>query len=316
MSTMGRTLAGMPRREVSGASSAASAVHGARGAQHPQGHDHRHQRGDDADGDLEALLRALHEDRVHLHLACEGVERDAGHEQRDGPDRERRRARPLSTGRPRGGGAEEPAERPGRRDGGDGGAGRGEQRRAEDVGGLAGPGGGPQRDDARRDELELAVLRAQKRAWASVAVPASGFSRSSSSMALIPNGVAALPRPSMLAAMFMVIAPMAGESGGTDGKRRRSTGRASRPSARTSPASSATFMSPSQRVRTPTRPRERVTARPADSAMAPGKRRHAAGDGRHHDRGDEEQHPDDAHRRGSETRRGGNCQFLLEVRGP
>ncbi len=89
-------------------------------------------------------------------------------------------------------------------------------------------------------------------------------------MALIPKGVAALPRPSMLAAMFIVIAPMAGESDGTEGKRRRSTGRARRPSARTRPASSATFMRPSQSASTPARPMERVTARPADSAMAPG----------------------------------------------
>ena len=47
-------------------------------------------------------------------------------------------------------------------------------------------------------------------------------------MALRPKGVAALPTPIMLAEMLRIIAPMAGESAGTSGKRRRMTGRSAR----------------------------------------------------------------------------------------
>ena len=54
------------------------------------------------------------------------------------------------------------------------------------------------------------VLMARNMAIASVATPGRGLRRSSSRMALRPNGVAALPRPSMLAPMFMIIADMAG----------------------------------------------------------------------------------------------------------
>ena len=58
--------------------------------------------------------------------------------------------------------------------------------------------------------VTLLVLIARNSAIALVAVPFSGFRVSSSCIALIPNGVAALPRPSALALMFMIIAPMAG----------------------------------------------------------------------------------------------------------
>jgi len=54
------------------------------------------------------------------------------------------------------------------------------------------------------------VLMARKSTMALVAVPFSTLSFSSSVMALSPKGVAALPRPSALAAMFMTMAPMAG----------------------------------------------------------------------------------------------------------
>jgi hypothetical protein len=96
------------------------------------------------------------------------------------------------------------------------------------------------------------VLMAQKSACASVAVPGWGLSRSSSSIALMPNGVAALPSPRRFAETFITMAPMAGWSGGMEGNSLRSTGRATRASIRTSPASSATRISPSQRVKTPT----------------------------------------------------------------
>ena len=42
------------------------------------------------------------------------------------------------------------------------------------------------------------------------AVSLSGFSVCSSSIALMPSGVAALVRPSMFAETLMIIAPMAG----------------------------------------------------------------------------------------------------------
>ena len=54
------------------------------------------------------------------------------------------------------------------------------------------------------------VLMARNRHIALVAVPFSGLSLSSSCIALMPNGVAALPRPSAFAAMFKIIADIAG----------------------------------------------------------------------------------------------------------
>ena len=54
------------------------------------------------------------------------------------------------------------------------------------------------------------VFIAMKRAMAFVAWPSVGLSRSSSCMARMPKGVAALPSPKALAARFKIIAPMAG----------------------------------------------------------------------------------------------------------
>ena len=54
------------------------------------------------------------------------------------------------------------------------------------------------------------VLMARNSTIAFVAVPLCGFSVSSSCIARMPNGVAALPRPSALAEMFRIIAPIAG----------------------------------------------------------------------------------------------------------
>ncbi len=113
-----------------------------------------------------------------------------------------------------------------------------------------------------------AVLRAQNRAWASLAVPGCGLSSSRRRIASSPNGVAALPRPSTFAATFITMAPMAGCSGGTSGKSRRRIGRAARESSATRPASSARRISPSQSASTPTSPMERVTADWAELVMA------------------------------------------------
>ena len=54
------------------------------------------------------------------------------------------------------------------------------------------------------------VLRARKSTIASVAVPFSLLSRSSSIMALSPKGVAAFPSPRRLEVMFRIMALMAG----------------------------------------------------------------------------------------------------------
>ncbi len=54
------------------------------------------------------------------------------------------------------------------------------------------------------------VLIARKVHIAFVAVPGCGLSLSRSRIARNPSGVAALPSPSMFAAMFMSIEPIAG----------------------------------------------------------------------------------------------------------
>ena len=101
-----------------------------------------------------------------------------------------------------------------------------------------------------------------------LAVSLSPFSSCSSSIALIPNGVAALFSPSMLAAIATTMAPEAGWPGGTSGNIQRSNGRSARPSVVTSPAASAMRMIPSQSVMTPTRPIEISTAVDAESTAA------------------------------------------------
>src|SRR4051812_18684597 len=55
-----------------------------------------------------------------------------------------------------------------------------------------------------------AVLIARKVHIALVAVPGCGLSFCSSDIARKPSGVAALPRPSMFAAIFITIEPIAG----------------------------------------------------------------------------------------------------------
>ncbi len=112
------------------------------------------------------------------------------------------------------------------------------------------------------------VLIARKSTIALVAVPFVLLSASSSCIALMPNGVAALPRPSTLAAMFMIIAPMAGWSAGTSGKSRTITGRIIRASTSRPPAASSTFMSPRNSVIAPARLMARSTLPFAPSSAA------------------------------------------------
>ena len=103
---------------------------------------------------------------------------------------------------------------------------------------------------------------------ASEAASGSGLSVCSSSMALMPNGVAALPSPKTLAAMLSAIMPSAGWSGGTSGKSGRRNGRTRRTSAVTMPASSAMRVSPRKSTSTPMRPSASVAAVSAKSRAA------------------------------------------------
>ena len=90
------------------------------------------------------------------------------------------------------------------------------------------------------------VLIARNVHMAFVAVPGARLSVSRSAMARRPRGVAALPRPSMLEAMFITIDPIAGWSPGTSGKSRRNRGRKPRARINTRPDFSASRMIPSQ----------------------------------------------------------------------
>ena len=116
--------------------------------------------------------------------------------------------------------------------------------------------------------VTLEVLMARNSTMALVAVPLTGLSRSSSCMARMPKGVAALPRPSTLAEMFMIIAPMAGCSGGTSGNIRVISGRTSRAMVTSRPAASPTFMTPKNSAMTPIRPMASSTALRAPSMTA------------------------------------------------
>ena len=105
-----------------------------------------------------------------------------------------------------------------------------------------------------------AELIARNSAIALVATPGWGLRRSSSTMALMPNGVAALPSPSMLDERFITIAPIAGWSGGTSGKKRRRIGCSTRTITRSRPASAAMRTKPRNKIIAPTRPIRSSTA--------------------------------------------------------
>ncbi len=117
-------------------------------------------------------------------------------------------------------------------------------------------------------KVTFAVLIARNSTIASVAVPFIGLSRSSSRMARTPKGVAAFDRPSILAATFITMAPIAGSSGGTCGKRRWSSGRSRRARAANKPAASAILSRPWNSAIAPIRPMPKVTASCADWARA------------------------------------------------
>ena len=91
------------------------------------------------------------------------------------------------------------------------------------------------------------VLMARNSAIELVATPGRSLSLLSSIIALRPNGVAALVSPIMFAAMFMIIAAIAGWSDGTSGNSRLMIGDRKREIVRMKPASSSTRITPSQR---------------------------------------------------------------------
>ena len=117
-------------------------------------------------------------------------------------------------------------------------------------------------------KVTLDVLIARNRIIALLAVPGMGLSLLSSCIARMPKGVAALPKPSTLAEMFRIIAPMAGCSAGTSGNRRIISGRTVRAMITNSPPASATRIRPRNSAMTPTSPIANVTELLAASIMA------------------------------------------------
>ena len=88
------------------------------------------------------------------------------------------------------------------------------------------------------------------------AVSFLAFSSCICSMAFSPSGVAALSRPSMLAAMFMKMLPVTGCPLGMSGNRRVKTGDSRRASILTTPPCSPTRITPSHSDSTPVSPNE------------------------------------------------------------
>ena len=100
------------------------------------------------------------------------------------------------------------------------------------------------------------VLSTRNMIMGLVAVSFFVFSSCSCSMAFSPSGVAALSRPSMLAAMFMKMLPVAGWPLGMSGNNLVKTGLNRRASMFTTPPFSPIFMMPSQSASTPVSPIE------------------------------------------------------------
>ena len=98
------------------------------------------------------------------------------------------------------------------------------------------------------------VLSTRNRICASEAVSLSGLRLCRSCMAFSPMGVAALSSPSMLAARFMVMEPMAGCPAGTSGIRRVNSGVTARDNMPIRPLCSAMRNKPSHSAISPIRP--------------------------------------------------------------
>ena len=107
------------------------------------------------------------------------------------------------------------------------------------------------------------LLSTRNMIMASVAVSFLSLSLCISCMARSPIGVAALSSPSMLAEMFMKIAPIAGSPFGMPGNSREKIGEMSRPKNSITPPRSPTFMIPIHSVSTPVSPSEISKAKAA-----------------------------------------------------
>jgi hypothetical protein len=103
------------------------------------------------------------------------------------------------------------------------------------------------------------VFKTRNVHMALVALEGLGLSFCSSFIAFMPMGVAAFPRPSILAARFITTAPMAGWFLGTPGKMGTSTGLITLDSVSTSPDLSATRITPVHSAIIPIRPRKSST---------------------------------------------------------
>ena len=113
------------------------------------------------------------------------------------------------------------------------------------------------------------VLIAKKVHIAFEATPGRGFNDSKSRIARSPSGVAAFPSPSMFAAIFISIEPIAGWSGGTSGNNRCISGRNPYAMRCTRPARSAKRIMPSHSAMIPHNPIAIVTAVFAPSSAPP-----------------------------------------------
>ena len=100
------------------------------------------------------------------------------------------------------------------------------------------------------------VLRTRNIIIGLVAVSFFVFSSCSCSIAFNPNGVAALSRPSMLAAMFIKIEPVTGCPFGMSGNNLENTGESMRAKTLMTPPRSPIFMIPSHKESTPVSPNE------------------------------------------------------------
>ena len=109
------------------------------------------------------------------------------------------------------------------------------------------------------------VLIAKNKHMELVATPWVLFSLFISIMALRPNGVAALPKPSILEVIFMIIMLIAGCSAGTSGNSRTITGLRKLAMSRKRPPWCRIRIIPSQKAITPTRPIAKSTAALAES---------------------------------------------------
>ena len=100
------------------------------------------------------------------------------------------------------------------------------------------------------------VFRTKNIIMGLVAVSFFGLSVCNCSMALSPNGVAALSSPNMLAAIFIKILPVTGCPLGMSGKSLVNTGESMRDKTAITPPFSPIFMMPSHNDNTPVKPKE------------------------------------------------------------